>query len=279
VARVLGPKLSESFGQPVVIDNRPGAGGNHAADMVAKSDPDGHTILITPNGLAISPILYRNLPFDPAKDFAAVTQLVESRQILVASGKLPVKSVKDVVALAKAKPGGLNYGNAGVGNALHLSMELFNTMAGVDIVAVPYKGAAAIELALLSKEVDLAVMPFSAGLLQNLKTGKIIPLGFTASSRSPAFPDIPTISESVPGYEMGSWHGLFVASKTPRPVVDRIYRETAKACQTADVRKYIETGGGRDIVCSTPDEFSAVFKSDIAKFARIGKAANISFQD
>jgi tripartite-type tricarboxylate transporter receptor subunit TctC len=234
---------------------------------------------MTPNGLAISPILYRKLPFDPAKDFAAVTQIVNSRQILVARPKLEAATVKELVALAKAKPGALNYGTAGIGNALHLTMEMLKSAAGVDILAIPYKGEPAITLALLANEVDVAVLPMSSGLVQHFKAGRLRPLGFSSAKRSPQFPDIPAIAESVPGFEAGSWQGFFVPAKTPRAVVEQIYAETAKALQAQDVREHILSGGGRDIIGSTPDEFEALFRSDLAKFVRIGREANIPFQD
>jgi tripartite-type tricarboxylate transporter receptor subunit TctC len=279
LARVISPKLAESFGQPVLVDNRPGAGGNLAADLVAKAAPDGHTLLMTPNGLAISPVLYRKLPFDPARDFAAVTQIVNSRQILVANPGVAATSVREVVALAKAKPGVLNYGSAGIGNALHMTMEMLKSAAGIDIQAIPYKGEPAIVLALLAKEVDLAILPMSSGLLQHFKAGRLRALGFSSARRSADLPDIPVIAEGVPGFVAGSWQGFFVPVKTPRAIVDQIYRETAKAIQSPDVREHVQSGGGRDLVGSTPDEFDALFKSDIAKFVRIGREAKIEFQD
>lgn len=279
LARVISPKLAESFGQPVLVDNRPGAGGNLAADLVAKSAPDGHTILMTPNGLAISPVLYRKLPFDPARDFAAVTQIVNSRQILVVSPAVPAKSVREFVALAKSKPGVLNYGSAGIGNALHMSMEMLKSTAGIDVQAIPYKGEPAIVLALLAREVDAAILPMSSALLQHFKAGRLQALGFTSAKRSADLPDIPVIGEGVPGYVAGSWQGFFVPAKTPRAIIDQIYRETLKAIQSPDVREHVQSGGGRDLVGSTPEEFDALFKSDIAKFVKIGKEAKIEFQD
>jgi tripartite-type tricarboxylate transporter receptor subunit TctC len=187
--------------------------------------------------------------------------------------------VKELVALAKAKPGALNYGTAGVGNALHLTMEMLKSAAGIDIMPIPYKGEPAIVLALLAKEVDVAVLPMSSGLVQHFKEGRLRPLGFSSAKRSPDFPDIPAIAEGVPGFEAGSWQGFFVPAKTPRAVVEQINRETAKACQAPDVRKHVASGGGRELICGTPDEFDALFKSDLAKFVRIAKQANIPFQD
>ena len=279
LARVISPKLAEGLGQPVLVDNRPGAGGNLAADLVAKSAPDGYSILMTPNGLAISPVLYRKLPFDPARDFAAVTQIVNSRQILVARAGLPAPSVKEFVALAKSKPGMLNYGSAGIGNALHMTMEMLKSAAGIDLFAIPYKGETGMMVALLAKEVDVAVLPMSAGLLQHFKAGRLQALGLTSARRSPDLPDIPVIAESVPGFLAGSWQGLFVPAKTPRAIIDQIYRETVKAIQSPEVREHVQSGGGRDLVGSSPDEFDALFRADIAKFIRIGREAKIEFQD
>ncbi len=279
LARVISPRLAESFGQAVIVENRVGAGGNLAADFVAKSAPDGHTILMTPNGLAISPVLYRKLPFDPARDFAAVIQIVNSRQILVANVGVPVGSVKEFVALAKSKPGAMNYGTAGVGNALHMSMEMLKSAAGIDIQAIPYKGEPAMVLALLAKEVDVAILPMSSGLLQHFKAGRLRALGFTSARRSADLPDIPVIAEGVPGYEAGSWQGFFVAAKTPRPIIDRINRDTARAIQASEVREQVQAGGGRDLVGGTPDEFDALFRADLVRFVRIGKEAGIQYQD
>jgi tripartite-type tricarboxylate transporter receptor subunit TctC len=279
LARVISPKLSEAFKQPVLVENRTGAGGNLGADLVAKAPPDGYTILMTPNGLAISPILYRRLPFDPARDFAAVTQIVNSRQILVASPRLEVASVTDFVALARAKPGTLNYGSAGIGNVLHMTMEMLKSAAGIDVVAIPYKGEPAITLALLAKEVDVAVLPMSSALVQHFKAGRLRPLGFSSAKRSPAFPDIPAIAESVPGFEAGSWQGFFVPARTPRAVIDQIQAETARALLAPDVREHILSGGGREIVGSTPEEFEALFRADLEKFIRIGREAKIQYQD
>ncbi|MFM9971035.1 MAG: Bug family tripartite tricarboxylate transporter substrate binding protein [Burkholderiales bacterium] len=278
LARVLAPKLSEYLKQPVIVDNRPGAGGNLAADLVAKSAPDGYTILMTPNGLAISPVLYRKLPFDPAKDFAAVTQLVDSRQILVARAGL-AGSVREFIALAKAKPGALNSGTAGIGNSLHMTMEMITSATGIDVLSVPYKGEPAIVLALLAGEVDVAVLPTSGALLQHFRAGRLRALGHTSAKRVAELPDIPTIGEDIPGFVAGSWQGFFVPAKTPKAVIDLIQAETARALQHPEVRDHILAGGGRDIVASRPEEFDALFKSDLAKFARIGREAKIPFQD
>lgn len=278
LARVVAPKLAESFKQPVLVDNRPGAGGNLAADLVAKAAPDGYTILMTPNGLAISPVLYRKLPFDPARDFAAVTQLVDSRQIFVARAGL-AGSVREFVALAKASPGKYNSGTAGIGNSLHMTMEMITSTAGINVLSVPYKGEPAIVLALLAGEVDVAVLPTSGALLQHFKAGRLRALGHTSAKRVAELPDIPAIGEDLPGFVAGSWQGFFVPAKTPKAIIDQIQAETARALQHAEVRDHVLAGGGREIVASKPEEFEALFRADLAKFARIGREAKIPFQD
>lgn len=278
VARVVGQKMSESLGQPVVIENKPGAGGNLAADTVARSAPDGYTILLTTNGHAISPSLYRTLPFDVMKDFIPVTQLIESPLLVVASNKLPVSSLKDLVKLAKEKPGGLNYGSTGVGNPLHLSMEMLKKATGMDVAAIPYKGDAPLNTALISGEVDLAIVPVATGRA-NVENKVVKGLAVTTAQRSKALPDLPTVAEQgVAGYDTGSWQGFFVPANTPRDVVQRIYQETKKALEAPDVRERLKTFVAEP-VASTPDAFARKFKDDVAKYARIVRDANIPMQN
>ena len=278
LARLVSPKMADALGQPVLVDNRAGAGGNVGAEAVAKAAPDGYTILLNTNGHAISPALYRRLPFDAEKDFIAVSQLVATTLVLVANPKLPATSVKDLIALAKARPGGLNYGSTGVGNPLHLTMELLKLSAGIDIVPVPYKGDAPLNTALMAGEVEVAVVPLSTAV-PFIKSGRLRALAVTGARRSAALPEVPTVGESgVPGFESSSWQGLFVPARTPRDIVDAIQRSAAKALQAPDVRDRIHTMG-QEIVGSTPDEFDAKVKADLAKFARIVKEARIPLQD
>src|SRR5215203_1719393 len=194
LARMVSAKLQESVGQPVIVENRAGAGGNTGAAEVAKAPPDGYTILQHTNGQAISPALYRSLPFDAVKDFIPVTQLVGTSTVLVATPKLPAKSAKELVALAKVKPGGLNYGMTGVGNSLHLTMEMFKRAAGIDIQAIPYRGDAPLNTALIANEVDVAIVPLVA-ILPHLQTGAIRALAVNSAQRSTLLPDVPTLSE------------------------------------------------------------------------------------
>jgi len=238
LARVVGAKMSESIGQPVVIENRPGAGGNIAADAVAKSPPDGYTILQNTNGQAISPALYRSLPFDAVKDFIPVTQLVASQLLLVATPSLPAKSVQDLIALAKAKPGSLNYGMTGIGNPLHLTVEMFKHAAGIELQAVPYRGDAPLNTALIAGEVHLAVVPFATAK-PHVEAGRLRALGIPGAKRSPALPDIPTIAESgLPGFDSASWQGWFVPADTPADIVTMIQREAAKALNWSRMTLY-----------------------------------------
>ncbi len=278
LARIMGQKLSESLGQPVIIENRPGTGGNAAADLVAKSPPDGYTILQTTNGLAISPALYRKLPFDPVKDVAPVTQLVASQLLLVATPSLPARTTRELIELAQSKPGTLNYGMTGVGVPLHLTMEMLMHAAGVKFQPIPYRGDAPLNTALIAGEVHLAIVPFATAK-PNIESGRLRALGIAGPKRSPSLPEVPTIAESgVPGFESGSWQGWFVPAGTPREVIALIQREAAKALKMPDVRARMDATAN-EIVGSTPDEFALKYKADLARFAKVVKDAGIPPQD
>jgi tripartite-type tricarboxylate transporter receptor subunit TctC len=278
LARIVGAKLGNAFRQPVVVENHAGAGGNLGADVVAKSAADGTTILQTTNGQAISPALYRTLPFDAVADFVPVTQLVASTLVLVSSPGLPVASTAELIALAKSRPGKLNYGSSGVGNPLHLTMEMIKFAAGIDIVPVPYRGDAQINTALMAGEVEVAVVPLATSL-PLIAAGRLRALGVTSARRSAALPDVPTIAESgVAGFASSSWQGFFVPARTPRDIVDRIQRETAKVLQAPDVRGRL-AALSYEPVGSTPQEFAAYFRSELARFAGVVKQAHIPPQD
>ena len=277
-ARVLAPKMSEALGQPLVIDNRPGAGGNIAADFVAKAPADGYTVLITTHGHAISPALYRKLPFDAAADFAAVTQMTSSFLVLVVNPKVPANSVTELLALARARPGKLNYGSTGLGAPPHLVGELFKQTTGVDIVHVPYKGDAPMYQALLAGEVDLAFGPLG-NAIQHIRSGRLRALGMTNPRRSPAIPEVPTMVEAgVPGFELTGWLGLFVPAGTPRAAIERLYAATLRAIEDAQVRERLPALG-YEPVGSAPDEFSARFRRDLALYVRVIREAGIPLQD
>jgi tripartite-type tricarboxylate transporter receptor subunit TctC len=277
LARLLGMKLADQLGQPVIVENRPGAGGTLAADAVAKSPPDGYTILQNTNGAAIAPALYNSLPFDAVHDFAPVTQLVSSNLIVVASPKSGITSMQQLIAEAKASPGKLNYGSSGVGNPLHLTMEMIKHSTGIDILAVPFRGDAQINAALIAGDVEVAVVPLATAV-PLIRDGRIRGLAITGAKRSPTVPEIPTVAESgVPGFASNSWQGWFMAAKTPAPIVERVQQETAKALTLPDVRARL-AAMAYDGVGDPPAEFAAYYKDEIAKFTKVIADAKIPKQ-
>ncbi len=273
LARLIGQKLSESLGQPVIIENRPGAGGNLASDVLTKSPPDGYTVLQTVNGLSISPSLYKTLPFDVEKDFVAVTQLVASQLLLVANPKLEANNVAELIKLAKTKPGALNYGSTGVGNPLSLTMEMLKSATGIEVQPVTYRGDAPANAALIAGEIQLGVMPM-ATTLPLVEGGQLKALAIGGAKRAPATPNVPTVAETIPGFESTSWQGYFVPVGTPREVVMRLQQETAKVLKLPEVVERLKAGGNEG-VGSTPEEFDKVFRADIVKFAKIIADAKI----
>jgi tripartite-type tricarboxylate transporter receptor subunit TctC len=277
LARLIGGKLSDGMGQPVIVENRAGAGGNLGADAVAKSPPDGYTILLTTNGLAIAPALYRKLPFDPAQDVTPVTQILASSLVLVASLRSQLASVQELIAAARSKPGGMNYGSTGAGNPLHLTMEMVKIAAGIDLQAVPYRGDAPLHAALIAGDVDVAVVPMATAR-PHIDGGRVRALAITGAQRSPALPDVPTLTEQGVAVESASWQGFFVSTNTPREVMLTIQRETRKVLAMPDVLERIKAFGAEP-VGSTPEEFAAKFKADLARFARIVEEAKIPKQD
>jgi tripartite-type tricarboxylate transporter receptor subunit TctC len=278
VARLIGQRLSEQLKQPVVIENRPGAGGNVGTDAVAKSAPDGYTLLLTTNGHAISPSLYRKLPYDPIRDFAPVTQLHASTLVLVAGKKLAARSLAEMIAAARAQPGSLSYGSTGVGNPLHLTMEMLKLQAGIDVVGIPYRGDAPLLTALTAGEIDMAVSPLPT-TRPHIEAGNLRALGVTAAKRNPAVPDMPTIAEQgMPGFDSSSWHGFFVPAQTPREIVLRLYEESRKVLDAPDIRERLAKMG-IEPVATPPDAFAALVKRDIEKFAEVVRKAQIPPQD
>ena len=276
IARLIQPKMSESLGQPFLIENRPGAAGNVGVEAVARSAPDGYTLVINTNGQAISPAIFKKLSWE-AKDFIPLSQLVASNLILIASPKLPAATVAELIAHARARPGVLNYGGTGVGNPLHLTMELFKLTAGIDIVAVHYQGDAPLFTAMMSGQVEAAVVPLSTAL-PLVKSGKIRALAMPGARRVSALPDVPTIAETLPGFESSSWQGLFVPSRTPRDAIDALHRGVVRALAAPEVRERLASFS-YDVVGSTPEQFKAMFEADVAKFARIVKEARIPLQE
>ncbi len=273
VARLLGQKVAANVKQPVVVDNVPGAGGNIGAAAVAKAAPDGHTILMGAVAThAINPALYPSMPYDAERDFIAVTQVAITPNVLVVNPALKANSVGEFVALAKAQPGKLNFGSGSTGSAGHLAGELFKSLAGVDMVHVPYKGAAAAMQDLIGGRVDLMFDNLASSLAQ-VKGGRVRALAVTTARRSGLAPDLPTIAESgIAGFDISTWFGIFVPAGTPRPAIDRLHAEFAAALAAPEVREKL-LAMGAEPVGNTPAEFAAFVKSEAAKYAKLVKAS------
>jgi tripartite-type tricarboxylate transporter receptor subunit TctC len=270
-ARAISAKLTDLLGQQIIIDNRPGAAGNIAAELVSKATPDGYTLLMgTIAALSINPSLYSKLPFDPIKDFAPITQAVDSTNILSLHPSVPAGSVKELIALAKAKS--LNYGSSGVGGTGHLAGELFNTMAGVKMTHVPYKGGGPAMIDLVGGQVQL-VFATAASAVPQIKGGKIKGIAVTTAKRSALMPSLPTISEAgLPGFDANNWYGVLAPAKTPRPIIMRLNGEIAKVLAMPDVKNFL-FNQGLDPAPGTPEQFGAYIKSETAKWAIVVKAS------
>lgn len=275
MARILANKLTDFVKQPVLVEHKPGAGGNVGSDFVAKSQPDGYTVLLNVNGIAISPSLYRKLSFDPLKDLIGVTQVAATQFILTGSPKLEAKTVQEVIAIARAKPGDLNYGSSGVGAPLHLQAEIFKHVAGgLQITHIPYRGDAPMLTALLAGDIQMAFMPQSTGSMQ-VETGQVRGLAVTGRKRWPSLPNVPTMTEvGVKGMEDGSWYGLFVPAGTQPEIVQTLQQAMVKTLATPEVSERIRSTG-QEPVGSPTKEFEAFFKSEVARFARVIEAAKI----
>jgi tripartite-type tricarboxylate transporter receptor subunit TctC len=270
LARILSEKLSTAWGQPVIVDNKPGAGGNTGADFVAKAPGDGYTIVVGTVGThSINPSLYSKMPYDAVKDFSPITLLATTPNMLVINNDVPAKNLKDFIALGK-KEGKMTFASSGSGTSIHVSGELFKTMTGIDMVHVPYKGRATAIPDVLGGRVTMMFdnMPSS---LQLVREGKLRALGVTSAQRSPAAPDIPTIAESgLPGFDAVSWFALFAPANTPKPIVDKWQTEVRRILKLPDVAKRL-ADNGLDAVGSTPEELAAYQKSEITKWAKVVK--------
>lgn len=267
--RVLAQKFSEAWGKPVVVDNRPGAGGIIGCDIVAKSTPDGHTLVVMPVQVAINPALYEKMPFDTLRDLAPVSQLTMQPYILVAPMTAPFRTVKELIAVAKARPNEVRCASSGIGGGNHLACELFNKMAGTKITHIPYKGAAPALVDTMAGRVEM-YMPNPITALKQVEAGKLRAIAFTGLKRVDVMPDLPTVSEVLPGFDAGVWMGLFAPGATPRSLVRQIQQETARILQQPDVRRNLASQGG-EIVGSTPEQFSAFMKSEVQKWAEMVK--------
>ena len=273
VARLLGQKLGEAWGQPVVVDNRPGAGGNLATELVVKSAADAYTVLIASSSFTIQPALYANLSYRPVADFAPVVLASSSPYLLVVHPAVAAQSVKELIALAKAQPGKLNYASAGAGSALHLASELFKSMAGVDIVHVPYKGTNGIpDLIAGAVQMTIAGPPQT---LTHVRAGRLRALAVTSSKRAGVAPQLPTIAEAgVPGYEVEAWYGALVPAATPRARVDQLAAAINRALASGDLREKLALQG-LDPRGGSPAEFATVIRDYIAKWGRVVRDAGI----
>lgn len=274
LGRIVAQKLGEQLGQQVVVDNRAGAGGIIGVDQVAKAPPDGYTILITPASLAINPSMYAKLPYNAQRDFAPLSLIVAAPNVLSLHPSVPATSVKALIALAKAKPGSLVAGTAGVGTSPHLSTELFKAMAGIDIVIVHYKGSGQGMISLLSGENALA-FPSLPTVIQYLKANRLRALGVTTLTRTQALPNVPTIAEAgLPGYEATQWFAMLAPAGTPPAIVEKLNQEIVRALRSPEVKDRI-AGEGADVIASTPGELASYNKAETEKWAKVIKAAGI----
>jgi tripartite-type tricarboxylate transporter receptor subunit TctC len=275
VARILADRFAEDWGAPVVIEDLPGAGSNIATERVAKASPDGYTLLMGGNGaLVINPSLFETLPFDPVKDFAPISQVFIAANVLVLPPEQPVKSVADLVALAKAQPGKLSYAHAGVGTSQQLAAELFKYRAHVDIKGVPYRGTTAFMPDLLANRITMSFANITNAMTL-VREGKLRALAITSIKRSALAPDLPTMAESgFPGFEAVPWFGLLAPAGTPQAVIDKVHDETVKVMAIPEVRKKFDELG-LESVGNTPAEFAAVIKKETPEWAKVIKDADI----
>ena len=269
VARIISRKFTGTWGQQFVVDNRAGAAGMLATEMTARAAPDGHTLIFISSTFSMQPSSTPNLPYEPTRDFAPISLVVASPYILVTHPSVEARSMKELVALAKARPGSLSSATAGPGSAIHVTAELFNTMAGVNILLVPYKGVVGIT-DLIAGQVNMAFAGFAQSIA-HIKSGRLKVLGISTHTRSPLMPDVPTIAESaVPGFDVSIWYGLLGPAKIPRPVLTKLHSGVAQALKAPDVRQSL-TDLSLDIVGNTPEQFAFVIRTDIDKWMKLAK--------
>ena len=276
IIRIVMPKTSESLGQPIVIDNRGGAAGTIAVEVAARAAPDGYTVLVgASSSMIVSRFTYRSLAFDVLKDFDAVSNLVNADAVIVANPNLPAKSLKDLLALAKAQPGKLNMASAGIGSSSHLAGTLFVSMAGINAVHVPYKGGGPMAAAVIAGESGFCVSP-AAAVVSHIKAGRLRGLAITSKKRSPLMPDLPTVDESgVPGFEYVSWNGVFVPRGTPLPIVRTLYASIQKALADPEVVRLYAAQGLQPSGSESPEDFGRFFRADFERNAKLVKLAGV----
>jgi tripartite-type tricarboxylate transporter receptor subunit TctC len=276
LARVLAQKMTESLGQQFVVENRPGAGQVIGIEAVARSAPDGYTLLMAASAIVINEVMYAKPPYDTLRDFAPVTLVASLPNILVVHPTLPVKSVRELIALAKARPGQLNYSSAGSGTSPHLSMELFRIMAGVTLTHIPYKGTGPATVDLVAGQVQLS-MPNVLTALPQIKGGKVRALGVTGAKRATGLPDVPAIAESLPGYEAIQWYGVLAPAGTAREIVAKLQAEIVRILVLPEVKERLAADGA-DAVGNRPDEFATYIRAELAKWGKVVKAGGIKLE-
>ncbi len=275
-ARLVAPEISSALGQQLVIENKPSAGGVVAGQETARAAPDGYTLLLISNGTAISKALFKSLPYDPERDFAMISTVAFFPLVIVADPKSPLKTVKDVIAAAKAKPGTMNIATIAIGSTQHLAAELFKSSAGIDVQIVPYKATGEVLTAAKSGDADL-VFENLAPATSHIKSGNLRAIAVTTAKRFPGLADVPTVVESVPGYDVASWNGLAAPAKTPRPIIERLHQAVVKAVASPVVQRRLAELGveGR---ASTPEHFQGFFVSESKRWTRVVEAAKIPKQ-
>ncbi len=274
MGRVVGQRLAEALGQPVVIDNRPGANSIIGTEIAARSAPDGHTLLLVAVGHATNPSLLKKLPYDTLRDLAPIGLTGSTPIVLVASFGFPVDSIKSLIAFAKTRPGQINFATSGTGSPGHMAGALFNMMTGVTLTHVPYKGTAQATTDVIAGHIQSG-LPSLTSVLPHIRSGKLKALGITAAQRSPLAPELPTIAEAgVPGYQANIWNGLLAAGATPRPIIARLHRELVRQLTLPETRERYASLGA-DVLTSTPEEFGAFIRAEIAKWQRVIKASGM----
>ncbi len=277
LGRLLGQKLTDQLGQPVVPENRPGAGGNVGAEVAAKAPPDGYTIVLCAPSLAISPSLYQKLNYDPARDFAPISLVAQIPNVLLVHPSVPAKSLKELVQLARANPGKLNFGSGGLGTSNHLGSEMLKGLAKIDIVHVPYKGSNMAMLGMIGGEVDMVVIGIPPTLPQ-IQAGKVRALAVLSAERVPSLPGVPTAKEAgIANYEVTTWYGILVPAGTPRDIVGRLHAGLARVVGMADTRDRMQYAGFEPL-SSTPEQFAEFIKTETVRWAKVIKDANVKVE-